>query len=105
MTVTASQTASERSAGRAYIGRIDDLHQSVSLQVRPDDTVRLVLVYALHTPPAMVEEYEGRMVERESGWCFKPAPKSFQPCFDLIAEQATLTRVSGERVDLRYIER
>ncbi|MFL6586493.1 MAG: hypothetical protein ACJ8GV_06360 [Luteimonas sp.] len=105
MTVTAPKTASAGPAGRAYVGRIDDLHQSVSLQVRPDASVRLVLMYALHTPPAMVEEYEGQMVERESGWCLTPAPKSFQPCFDLTAEQATLTRVSGERVDLRYIER
>ena len=105
MTTSASPASTERPADGAYIGRIDDTHQSVSLQIRPDDSVRVVVLYALHTPPAMVEEYEGHLVEREGGWCLEPAPKSVQPCLDLSGELPALTRVSGERIDLRRVER
>lgn len=105
MTTSASPASTERPADGAYIGRIDAVHQSVSLQIRPDDSARVVVVYALHTPPAMVEEYEGQLVEREGGWCLEPAPKSVQPCLDLSGELPALTRVSGERIDLRRVER
>jgi len=105
MTTSASPVSAARPADGAYIGRIDAVHQSVSLQIRPDDSARVVVVYALHTPPAMVEEYEGRLVEREDGWCLEPAPKSVQPCLDLSGEWPALTRVSGERIDLRRVER
>lgn len=100
-----SDTLSSRPADGAYAGRIDDVHQSVSLQIRADDSARLVVAHALHTPPAMVEEYEGRLVEREGGWCLEPAPKSVQPCLDLSGEMPALTRVSGERIALRRVER
>lgn len=98
-------TSLHRPADGAYAGRIDAVHQSVSLQIRPDNSARVVVVYALHTPPAMVEEYEGQLVEREGGWCLEPAPKSVQPCLDLSGELPALTRVSGERIDLRRVER
>ncbi len=105
MTTSATPAASARPADGAYIGRIEALQQSVSLQIRPDDSARVVVVYALHTPPAMVEEYEGRLVEREGGWCLEPAPTSVQPCLDLSGDLPALTRVSGERIDLRRVER
>lgn len=100
-----SDMPSSRPADGAYAGRIDDVHQSVSLQIRADDSARLVVMHALHTPPALVEEYEGQLVERDGSWCLEPAPKSVQSCLDLSGELPALTRVTGERIDLRRVER
>ncbi|MET0329630.1 MAG: hypothetical protein ABW163_12805 [Luteimonas sp.] len=104
MTSTATP-ATNRPADGAYAGRIGELQQSVSLQIRPDDSARVVVLYALHTPPALVEEYEGQLVARDGGWCLEPAPKTFQSCLDLSGELPALTRASGERIGLRRVER
>ena len=105
MTATTPMPTPQRPADGAYAGRIDEVHQSVSLQIRATDDVRLVVLHALHTPPALVEEYEGRLVPVEAGWCLDPAPGSFQPCLDLSEPVLALVRKSGERVDLHRVER
>lgn len=105
--VTRTDTSSPaRPADGAYVGRIDDSHLSVSLQIRPDDSARVVVLRALHAPPALVEEYEGRLVEREGGWCLEPAPKSVQPCLDLTGAAPALRRADSDaRVELRPVAR
>jgi len=105
MATTTDSPSPGHPAKGAYAGRIDDVHQSVSLQIRPDDSVRLVVLHALHTPPALVEEYEGRLVQADAAWCLDPAPRSFQACLDLSGPVPALLRGSGERVDLRRVER
>ncbi|MET0328782.1 MAG: hypothetical protein ABW163_08445 [Luteimonas sp.] len=97
--------AAARPADGAYAGRIGELQQSVSLQIRPDASARLVVLYALHTPPALVEEYEGRLVQQGDGWCLEPAPQTVQPCLDLSDGALGLTRLSGERIGLRPLDR
>lgn len=105
MTARTFTTPRQRPADGAYAGRIDEVHQSVSLQIRANDDVRLVVLHALHTPPALVEEYEGRLVPGDAGWCLDPAPRSFQPCLDLSQPALALVRESGERVNLHPVER
>lgn len=106
MTTSTSPSSVQRPADGAYAGRIDDSHLSVSLQIRPDDSARVVVLRALHAPPALVEEYEGRLVARADGWCLAPAPRTVEACLDLSGDVPALLRAgSQERVVLRRVER
>lgn len=106
MRSSTSPDAVPRPADGAYAGRIDDAHLSVSLQIRPDDSARVVVLRALHTPPVPVEEYEGQLVQGADGWCLAPAPRTVEACLDLSGDVPALLRTgSGERVVLRRVER
>lgn len=90
MTTASKATSIDRPANGAYSGRIDHLHQHVSLQIRSDDTARLVILHNLHLPPSEVEVLDARLVERDGGWCLDPAPRTIGPCLSIEGDASAL---------------
>lgn len=107
MTTSTASPSTDRPANGAYSGRIDHLHQHVSLQIRPDGSVRLVVLHNLHLPPAEVETLEARLVERDGAWCLDPTPRTIAPCLSIErnAPGVGVTHLaSGERIVLGTVD-